>query len=109
MQNDFLHVLMDMRNGNVAQDINTKFNELVTAVLETGAKGELTVKLFVKPSRFAMGGAVIEVETEHECKSKVPELKLGRSLFFVTKDGRFTRDDPAQEAMFSEETQKQNG
>lgn len=101
--NDFLQVLMDMRSGSVAQDINSKFNELVSAVLETGAKGELTVKLLVKPSKFAMGGAVVEIETEHEVKSKVPELKVGKSVFFITKDGRLTREDPAQTAMFEQE------
>jgi hypothetical protein len=106
--NDFLAVVMDMRSGQVAQDINTKFNELVSAVLETGAKGELTVKVSVKPSRFAMGGAVIEIEAEHECKAKVPELKVGRSVFFVTREGRLTRDDPSQAAMFEGEPAKEN-
>jgi hypothetical protein len=107
-QNDFLQVLMDMRGGGVAHDVNTKFNELVTAVLETGAKGELNVKVTVKPSKFAMGGAVVEIEAEHECKAKVPELKVGRSLFFVTKEGRLTREDPNQAAMFEKEL-KTNG
>jgi len=100
---------MDMRSGSVAQDINSKFNELVSAVLETGAKGELTVKLLVKPSKYAMGGAVVEVEAEHEVKSKVPELKVGKSVFFITKDGRMTREDPAQSAMFEQQEITQNG
>lgn len=102
-QADFVHLLLEMRNGGVASDCNRKFNEVLAAVLETGAKGEVTLKLKVKPSRFALGGAVIEVETEHECTAKRPELKVGRSLFFVTKDGRLTRDDPSQEDMFTTE------
>ncbi len=97
---DLLQVLLDMRNGQVATDCNAKFNEVLGAVLETGGKGELTIKLFVKPSKMGMGGAVIEVETEHECKTKKPELAVGRSFFFVTKEGDLTRDDPAQTAMF---------
>ena len=45
---------------------------------------------------------MLEVETEHECKLKKPELAVGKAVFFVTKDGTLTRDDPAQEAMFSD-------
>lgn len=100
---DLLQILLDMRNGQVAADCNDKFNKVLAAVLETGGKGELTIKLFVRPSKMGMGGAVIEVETEHECKAKVPELAVGRSLFFVTKDGRLTRNDPDQETMFDPE------
>lgn len=101
MGNDLLSLLLDMRNGQVASDVNAKFNEVLQAVLETQGKGELTLKLFIKPSKLAMGGAVVEVETEHECKMKKPELAVGRATFFVTQEGRLTRDDPSQEAMFS--------
>lgn len=105
MQADFVHLLMEMRNGGVASDCNRKFNELLEAVVQTGAKGELSLKISVKPSRFGPGGLVIEVETEHQCVARKPELKVGRSLFFVTQDGRLTRDDPNQEEMFAEEPQ----
>jgi hypothetical protein len=97
---DLLNVLMEMRGGAVATDCNQKFNEVLLAVLETGKKGELTIKLSVKPSKFAIGGTVLEVETNHECKLKKPELAVGQSLFFVTKDGILTRNDPTQTAMF---------
>jgi len=96
---DLLQVLLDMRSGQVATDCNLKFNEVLKSVLDTGGKGELTIKLFIKPSKMAMGGAVIEVETEHECKMKKPELAVGRSFFFVTKDGDLHRGDPDQMAM----------
>lgn len=109
--NDLLNLLLDMRNGQVAADVNAKFNEVLQAVLETGGKGELTIKLFLKPSKLAMGGAVVEVETEHECKLKKPELAIGRSIFFVTQEGRLTRDDPSQTGMFEPLTieEKSNG
>lgn len=96
---DFVHLLMEMRNGAVAADCSRKFNEVLDAVLETGGKGEFTVKVFVKPSKLAMGGTVIEVETEHECKTKKPELSVGRSLFFITREGRLSKDDPNQTEM----------
>ena len=100
---DLVQFLLDMRSGQVATDCNQKFNEVLEAVLATGLKGELTIKLFLKPSKMGMGGAVIEVETEHEAKMKKPELAIGRSFFFVTKDGALTRDDPDQQAMFEQQ------
>lgn len=99
---DLLAVLLDMRSGAVAADCNQKFNEVLKAVIETGGKGKLTIDLFIAPSKMGMGGAVVEVETSHECKTKKPELAIGKSFFFVQKDGTLTRDDPAQVAMFQE-------
>lgn len=107
--NDLLNVILEMRGGQVASDISSKFDEVLKAVIETGGKGELTIKLKIQPSKMAMGGAVVEVETEHETKMKKPELAIGRSVFFVTKEGRLTRDDPAQTAMFEAAEEKQNG
>jgi hypothetical protein len=105
---DLLQVLLDMRSGAVAADCNEKFNEVLSAVLETGGKGELNLKLMLKPSKLGMGGAVLEVETSHELKTKKPELEIGKAFFFVTKDGTLTRDDPAQTAMFATEETRQN-
>lgn len=102
---DLLAVLLEMRSGKVATDCNLKFNEVLKSVLDTGGKGELTIKLFIKPSKMGMGGAVIEVETEHECKMKKPELAVGRSFFFVTNDGELTRTDPEQTAMFEQQNE----
>ena len=98
---DFVNLVMEMRGGAVATDLNNKFNEMLTAVLETGGKGELTIKIKAAPSKMGLGGAVLEVETEHECKMKKPELAVGKAFFFVTKEGDLTRDDPAQTAMFA--------
>ena len=97
---DFVSFLMEMRGGQVAVDVNDKFNMLISAVLDTGGKGELIIKIKASPAKMGMGGVVIEMETEHECKTKLPELKVGKARFFVTSDGRLTRDDPAQVAMF---------
>lgn len=100
---DIISLLTDMRSGKVLVDINDKFNTVLGAVLATGGKGDLTIKLFIKPSKMGMGGAVIEVETEHEAKCRTPELAVGRSFFFVNDKGDLTREDPEQEAMFQAE------
>jgi hypothetical protein len=107
---DFISTLMAMRGGEVALDCDRKFKELLSSVLETGKKGKLNLGVEIKPSKFAMGGAVIEVETNHTCEVKRPELSVGKSLFFVAQDGSLTRDDPAQLVMYREEEEaKQNG
>jgi hypothetical protein len=98
---DVLSVLMDMRNGQVAADISTKFNEVLAAVLDTAGEGELVIKLKLKPGRMGSGRAVLEVVARHECKLKKPELEIGGSQFFVTRDGRLSRNDPNQEDMFT--------
>jgi len=103
---DILAFILDMRSGQVAQDCNEKFNTVLAAVLDTGKKGVLTLTLTVEPSKFGMGGAVLEVKANHELKIKKPELEIGEATFFVTKDGRLTREDPAQTAMFEVEQQE---
>jgi hypothetical protein len=102
---DILALLFDMRNGEVARDIATHFDELKKAVLDTRGKGKLTIELFMEPRKCAIGGAVIEIKTDHTFKVKKPELAVGSAHFFVTAEGELTRDDPAQEAMFSADKQ----
>lgn len=101
--NDILAVLMDMRSGAVAADVNAKFNEMIRAVLDTGGKGELAIIIKAEPAKLGLGGAVLEIVTEHDCKMKKPELKVGKSMFFVTREGRLTREDPNQTQMFAPE------
>jgi hypothetical protein len=69
---DFVSLLVDMRSGQVAADINQKFNEVLSAVLETAGAGELTVKFKIKPAKLGMGGAVIETEHETKRNSNAP-------------------------------------
>jgi hypothetical protein len=110
---DLLQVLADMQQGQVLCDCNEKFNELLKAVEDTGGKGELTIKVFVKPAKFALGGGVLQMELEHEAKTKLPELAVGSSLFFVKADGDITRNHPDQEVLEydtdREEREKKNG
>lgn len=99
-QNDVLTTLADMRTGAVLIDVNDKFNELMNAVRATAAKGEISITLKVTPTKKNFGGSVAEVSIEHTVKSKIPELKVGTSTFFVSEEGRLSRDMPGQEKMF---------
>jgi hypothetical protein len=104
---DITSVLIEMQRGQALSDINQKFNDLLKSVLDTGIKGELTIKLKIKPAKFAIGGAVLQIETEHEAKVKKPELSIGKSLFFVDAGGRLSRDHPDQIAFEEEQTKKE--
>lgn len=101
MQN-LLDVLTDMRDGAVLMDCNEKFSQMVAAVLETGKGGEIKLTIKVKPSKVSMKNneGVIEVELEHAITTKVPELPVGKAVFFVTDDQRLSRNNPKQEEMF---------
>jgi len=99
MKNDINSVICEMRNGAVLQDINAKFDEMVSAILATGGKGELTIKLTVYPSMKSQEGLIIGVTARHEVKVKKPDFMIGDSTFYVD-DGRLTRSDPAQKALF---------
>ena len=96
-----------MREGQVASDLIEKFNLVLQAVLETGKTGKMSIDLSISPSRVAIGGAVVEVEMEHNIKLRTPQLSIGKSAFFVSHEGELTRDNPAQAAMFEKETKEQ--
>lgn len=97
---DFVEMLMEMRDGKVVQDISAKFNELLDAVLDVGEKGKLTIDINLEPSRKGPGGVVMEVQANHSVKSKIPQLRLGKSTFFVTPERRLSRTDPDQARLF---------
>ncbi len=98
---DFINTIMECRNGEVAVDLNRKFNEILSAVLEVGGKGELDIKFKIKPAK-AKGGRVLEIDITHETKMKRPEMPVGVATFFVTTEGDLVRDNPAQTELFAE-------
>lgn len=99
---DILTMLAEMRDGQTVIDINRKFNEVHEGVLATLGTGELTIKIKMKPAEVAIGGKVIRMEISHDVKMKVPEIKQGASVFFVTHEGDLARSNPAQDQMFEE-------
>lgn len=109
-QSDIHQLLVEMRSGRVLQDINTKFNQVLAAVLDTGGKGKVTIELNIEPGRMGTGGCVLEVELSHNIKLKTPEHDIGKAVFFVDKSGLLTRDDPEQTDLFNEvEQMKKEG
>ena len=100
-ENNIIHTMLGLRQGALAS-INQKWNDVVTAVLNTGGKGELTLKLTIEPSRRLPGGLIVKVQARQDCKVKVPELETGSSVFFIS-DGLLTKDDPTRDELFQDE------
>lgn len=108
---DFINLLIELRDGQIAQDINEKFNEILAAVLRTAGKGKVTIEFLIEPAKMGTGGAVIEVGVEHDIKMKRPELRVGKAFLFVTPEGKLSRKNPDQIEMenFMKEQNKDGG
>lgn len=88
--NHFIQTLPHMHGGVTASDLASKLRELVAAVGQTGKKGELALKIALKPA----GGGKVELSAE--VKGKIPQPALQESIFFTTEKNELTRIDPQQ-------------
>lgn len=93
MPRPFLETLRELRAGRTLDDLAENLAEIVTAVRATGKSGELTLKLKVKPPK-AGGSSYLMVEDS--IAAKVPKLDHGDTVFFHTRDGGLSRQDPSQ-------------
>lgn len=91
---DFTDFLADLDRGRVAQELGDKLLEVIEAVRETHKAGHLTLKI---TSGWDRKADMLRVGTQ--IASKVPQLDRAESLFFVTKDGKPTKQDPRQLAL----------
>lgn len=88
-----LAMLMELRGGSMLMELDEQLSRLVNAVCDTGKKGELTLKLAVRPAGTSDARALI---LEDAVRVKLPELSRGSSIFFADSEARLTRQDPRQ-------------
>lgn len=93
MSRPFADVVRDLAGGRIYEDLGTQLSETVSAVLETGKVGELSLKLTIKPN--SEGSVLVTAAV----KQKIPEPTLGSTLFFATTTGSLLRNDPRQTEM----------
>src|SRR5579883_2059599 len=86
--NPFMQLLAQLANGRTMSVLAEKYPQLVAAVKQTGKKGELVLKLSVKPDG---KGEVETVEVHDEVKIKVPERDRKPTVFFVTSENMLER------------------
>lgn len=99
---DFIAMLSELKNGKAAIDCARKLSELVDAISEHRKKGKLSLEIAIEPSGLGDDGRVVETSISWTCKITKPEADTGRSIFFVTRDNRLTRNDPDQADLFEE-------
>lgn len=88
----FMDWFSELSKGRIHDEATEQLAALVTAIQETGKKGELTIRVVVKPQPKMDGRAVT---AEATVATKPPKADAATSLFFV--DGsRLVRNDPEQ-------------
>ena len=84
--------LTDIRGGLMVEELTEALAEVVNAVIATGKKGALQLKLDINPA--SKGDAVVTVTDE--IKKTVPQEKRTGTLMFATPSGSLQRQDPRQ-------------
>ena len=92
----FLEFLQSYRRGELISEADDQFGELMEAVKRTGGKGDLTIKL---PFKVNEAG---QIECVPTVSCKKPRKPLGTGIYYVTDEGRLTRQDPTQDDLFDE-------
>lgn len=95
-QRPALDVLADLRRGRLQAELTEGLHDLIKSCLDTGKKGELTLKLTIEPKK------VSEYETPQisvtdQINTKAPRRSTHPSTFFLTDDGAPVRRDPNQD------------
>ena len=84
--------LTDIRGGLMVEELTEALAEVVNAVIATGKKGALQLKLDINPA--SKGDAVVTVTDE--IKKTVPQEKRTGTLMFATPSGSLQRQNPRQ-------------
>lgn len=90
MARQFTDVLGQMNAGRTVDNLTEKLAEVTDAVLLTGKKGSLTLKIEVSRN------SELSCSFNENVDIKVPELSRGTAVFFKNPAGDLVRDDPRQ-------------
>jgi hypothetical protein len=90
MSKPFNETIVAMRYGTLNEDLTEALHELVQKCDSTGKKGELTLKLTLKPGK---GG---QIEIIDDITIKAPKEEKATSIMFATVEGNLIREDPRQ-------------
>ncbi|MCP1290909.1 hypothetical protein NK214_11985 [Chromobacterium sp. S0633] len=84
--------LRDIRAGEMVEELTEEMAKVVNAVLATGKKGSVTVKISFDPA--SKGDAVVTITDD--IKSVIPREKKAGTLMFAQPSGSLQRQDPRQ-------------
>lgn len=97
----FAAFLAAYQRGQLNSQLGDDLAELVAAVAEHGKKGELNLKVTVKPAG-ANAGAQLLVACETTFKP--PKPTPPEQIFWADDDGQLLRNDPNATPLFDEES-----
>ncbi len=87
---EFISMLTDIRAGSLCHELDEKLKPLVKAVLMTGKKGVLEIKISLKPD------GIGRVCVSDVANVKMPSADMGNTRLFATEQGQLLADDPRQ-------------
>lgn len=87
----FFRALQDLHDLELLRQLDEGITTLTAAVLETGGKGHLTLKIAV-----AKLGKERQVAVKPTVTRQVPQEEVRQRLVWADEHGRFCENDPAQ-------------
>lgn len=93
MDNPFVAMMKEIRQGATLDELADALQNTVRAVRATGKKGEVILRLVIKP---ASKGDVNILMFEDLVTEKLPKPERGTSILFADDDGELSRHDPRQ-------------
>ncbi|MBQ3525805.1 MAG: hypothetical protein IJA63_05970 [Akkermansia sp.] len=87
----FFQALRDLHDGELLRQLDEGITALTSAVLETGGKGHLTLKVAV-----AKLGKDRQVAVKPSVSRSIPQEEVRQRLVWADEHGRFCENDPAQ-------------
>ncbi len=87
----FFQALRDLHDGELLRQLDEAITVLTAAVLETGGKGHVTLKVQV-----AKLGKERQVGVKPTVTRQIPQEEVRQRLVWADAQGRFCENDPAQ-------------
>ncbi|QKJ65261.1 hypothetical protein HQN60_00075 [Deefgea piscis] len=85
-------VIRDIRGGEMVDELGQNLADLTNAVVATGKKGHISIKISISPA--SKGDCAVTVIDE--IKANIPQLAKSETLMFASFDGSLSRQDPRQ-------------
>ena len=87
----FFQALRELRDAELLRQLDSTIVELTAAVMETGGKGHMTLKVAVSKL-----GKERQVGVKPTLSRSIPQEETRLRLLYADELGRFCVDDPAQ-------------
>lgn len=89
----FADWLREQRGGRTHDELSTQLHDLVEAVADTGKAGSVTLTVSIKPMSAGDPNTLVVAD---KVTAKLPEHDRPTAVFFRTRDGNLSREDPRQ-------------